>query len=148
MQKAVSRVEFQYAAVLAVIQHVLDQPRRQLALGIGAGQQLEVERVGLDLAAVPPPPVTLVGELEVSRLVLVVLDDVLADVLEHDRQLGLLADPLQPQAEHRLRIDREMGAIPIQEAEHPVVADPGVGQDHEDHRVEVIGGRLVRLDLD
>ena len=41
------------AAVPAVIEHVLDQPRRQLALGIGAGQQLEIERVGLDLAAIP-----------------------------------------------------------------------------------------------
>ena len=40
-----------------------------------------------------------------------------------------------------------MRAIAIEEAEHPVVADPGVGQDHEDHRIEVIGGRLVRLDL-
>ena len=106
----------------AVIQHVLDQPGRQLALGIGAGQQLEVERVGLDLAAVPPPPVTLVGQLEVGRLVLVVADDVLADVLEHGRQLLLLAEPLQAQAEHRLGVDRELRAIAIQEAEHPVVA--------------------------
>ena len=131
----------------AIIEHVLHQPRRQLALGIGAGQQLEIERVGLDLAAIPPPPVTLVGELEVGRLVLVVPHDVLADVLEHGRQLVFLAEPLEPQAEHRLGIDREMRAIAIQEAEHLVVASPGIGQDHEDQRVDVVGRRLERLDL-
>ena len=58
--------------MLAVVQQVLDQPRGQLALGIGPRQQLQVIGVGLVLAAVPVPPVAL-GQLELGRLVLVVL---------------------------------------------------------------------------
>ncbi len=52
-----------------------------------------------------------------------------------------------PRPNIALRIDREMRAIAIEEAEHLVVADAGVGQDHEDQGIEVVGGRLERLDL-
>ena len=126
-------------AVLAVIEHVLDQPRRQLAVGIGSCQQLQVERVGFDLAAVPAPPVSLVGELQVGSLVFIVANDVLADVLKHGRELGFFADSLEAQAEHGLGVDREVGAIAIEEGDHAVVANARVAQDHEDQGVDVIG---------
>ena len=135
-------------AVPAVVEQVLDQPRGKLALGIGPGQQLEVERVGLDLAAVPGPPVTLVGQLEISRLVLVILHHVLARCSGAPcASLSFSPSFVQRQSEHGLGIDGEVRAIAIEKAEHRVVLDSGVDQNHEDERIEVVGGFLVRFDL-
>ena len=111
-------------AVLAIVEHVLDQARRQLAFGVGSCQQLQVERVGFDFAAVPAPPVSLAGKLQIGSLVFVVVSDVLADILEHGGQLGLFADSLEAQAEHGLGVHREVSAIAIEEADHAVIAAP------------------------
>ena len=68
--------------VLAVVDEVLHEHRRDGVLRIVRHEQLEVVGMGLELAAVPVPPVA-ARQIEVGGLVLVVLDQVLADVPQH-----------------------------------------------------------------
>ena len=121
--------------VPAVVEQVLHQPRGLLILGVGQRQQLQVVGVGLGLAAVPVPPVIFGGQPQIGGLVLVVLDHVLLDVLEDDLELLLhgrdvgrlravarLAE--EGQAEHRLGIDRDVGAVAEQEVRMSALMSP------------------------
>ena len=72
--------------VLAIVDQVLHEPRGDRALRFDGGEQLQVVGVGFELAAVPVPPDVL-RQVQVGGLVLVVLDDVLADVLHDHREL-------------------------------------------------------------
>ena len=130
--------------MLAIVQEVLDEPRSQLALGIGAGEELEVVGVRLVLATPPVPP-AIGGQLEPSGLILVVLLDILADVLHDHGELVVLALFLERDAEHGQTVDREIGAVAVEEVAHLGVVGVGIDEDHVDQCVEVIGGGLPRL---
>ena len=86
-------------------------------------------------------------QVQVGGLVLVVLDDELADVPQDHRQLVGFVLLVQGEAEHRQAVDGELRAVAVEEIAHRVVLDVGVDEHHVDERVEVVGVVLVRLVL-
>ena len=98
--------------VLAIVQKILDDPRCQLALGVGLREQLEKIGVGFVFAAVPAPPIT-VGQAEPGRLVLLVLLDVLADVSHDHVEFFLFALFFQGDSVHGHRVNGYFRAVAV-----------------------------------
>ena len=61
--------------------------------------------------------------------------------------MSLLLLLVQGQAEHRLGVDGQVGAVAVEEVAHVGVVDVGVDQHHVDEGVEVVGVLLARVGL-
>ncbi len=128
-------------SIFAIVDEVLYQLRRDGAFRVGRCEQFEVVRFGLVFAAVPEPP-DVGGHVQIRRLVFVVLDDELADVLHDHVQLFGFVLLVEGEAVGGEGVDGELRAIFIEPIAHGVAFHVGIGEDHVHERVDVVGVSL------
>ena len=131
--------------VLAVVEQVLDQPGGLGRLRIDLGEQLEIGRLAFVFAAIPVPPAAAVLglELQVGGLVLGILGQILLDVADQHVAFLDVAFGIERQAEQRLGVERQLGAVAIKEVLHRHIILELAGEHQEDQRIQLVGMILV-----
>ena len=97
----------------------------------------------LDFVAIPAPPET-VADVQIGRLVFIVLHDELAEIPHDFRQMVRLFCIIQAKSIQCKTIRRQrLRLVTIEEALHLLVEAAAFAEDPIDHRIQIVGMRLM-----